>query len=424
VTGLTRNETDDSYSLTVSSVSGATKYVAYDVMGDVIAQSNTTTVRFANQPGSALVTAEKSTGVLTSINVAVNGYADSAMRSSAMVAQVANGTAHLVVLSTVKTPRLITRRTVDSFGVMSAEVPVAITCSSTFTEKGLSTSTEYRYNVSDFTNVSVRACDPSLPAQPATGRTNLSGVSLPPTAIAAAARSDTRKAATTYTQKKRIQGAAKAAGRIGASASGDWNTWPDFLVRWRAYIPERYVPVFFSGELSKPVYALGGDNAGSDPNGSARFTQTVTVGFGDDYATRYAERMGESHGYHCTMTFSSCREVERATASLSTLNYGVYSQNVNFAWIQFDAAASVPLLRFSSAYAIDTSWDLVLSEFDSFAWGSHDSMPKHEIWVGVAQSEWFKVYDSPYISFVQAPCLFNPHGSSLPPCGQFFNVDI
>ena len=66
----------------------------------------------------------------------------------------------------------------------------------------------------------------------------------------------------------------------------------------------------------------------------------------------------------------------------------------------------------------------MLNENYSFAFGAHDNMPKHELWVGVAQSEWFKVYTSPYISYVQAPCLFNPHGSSSPPCGSFFNIRL
>ena len=204
----------------------------------------------------------------------------------------------------------------------------------------------------------------------------------------------------------------------------DWNQWPDVLIRWRAYIPSAKVPVGPSKDFLKPLLALGGDNAGSDPNGSARFTQTARVRFGDDHGISYSETMGESHSYKCTPILTNCTELNHGTASLDTLDFRNLSSTVNFADMKFDASAGVPLLRFSQYFAIDTSWEVYFSYYSSWAWGTHDNMPEHELWVGSAQSEWFRIYKSPYAGYAQAPCLFNPHGSSTPPCGTFFNVSI
>ena len=331
ITGLSLNS-DKTYRLLYTTVGGASTYVAYDSAGVVLAQSSSYAMIFPTQPAAVLISAKSASGAtLRSINVTTNSYQEAGNRDSVMLAQVAGGTAHLRLLSEIKTPRLITRRTVDTFGELAEEVPVAITCSTAFTEGGLDPSTEYRYSVSDFTSVSVRACDSSLPAQPSTGRLNLSAASLPPTAMSTSTGRVGRvdRAAPTYFQRKIV--AAKERNRRKANSrsdkTADWNTWPDLLFRWRAYIPERRVPIFFSKNLFRPVYAVAGDNTGSGPNNSSRFTQTATVDFGDDYATRYSETMSRSYGFECTsLSLNDCVQVQDEVAPLSQLNYRVESQ--------------------------------------------------------------------------------------------------
>lgn len=286
---------------------------------------------------------------IAEFNFESNAYVDSQQRSSVVIAQNDGSTAHVMVLSPVKTPRLISRITRDDLGQTSPEAPIAITCSTTWSETGLNPSYYYKYKVTEFTNVNARACDPASAAQPATGLTNHSSVGLPsgasaPVAVAA------RKAAPNYAEKQAMKRSAKTRKRLqteGTAAPAD--PVPDRVVRWRSYIPAQYVPVFAPIGFTRPVYALGGDNTGAgDPNGPFRLRQTATVRIGPNYGVSYSEEIGESHGYHCNLILTDCDEVERGTASPDSLNYRVIESRYGYARVKFDASAGVPVLAFNS----------------------------------------------------------------------------
>ena len=56
--------------------------------------------------------------------------------------------------------------------------------------------------------------------------------------------------------------------------------------------------------------------------------------------------------------------------------------------------------------------------------GYHDNMPKHEFYTGPLFSEYYKAYESSYLSYaVQLPCLYAPN-VQIPGCLVYFNAQI
>lgn len=427
------------FTLTVTAVSGATRYRALNLEGTQVATSTTTTLSFKESVPSLLVVAEKGTTELSRFNFRVNGYDDDAMRESAVTGTVANGSVNLHFLGTTKTPRLITRIQTDPFNANtapSAEKPVGLTCSATWTDVGLDKTKQYEYAVSDLSNVATKACDASAAGGAATSMALFSGrLSLPFTSVPTAKTARTLAAvpptatAASPTQVDMVfmaaKGSSETAARSAVSAKAIGDDWADVLVRWQAYIPEKGIPVpGFTGDFTKPRFLIHGDGHGTNqPNGSARFTQTLRVGFGSDHYVRHdTPTMGLTSLDKCTLTLSSCSIIASERAPLSELKGSVGLSTNVFGAGYFRAAASMPLIKFSPP--IDTDVGIFLGPGVSRIFGYHDRMPKHEAYFGVVQSEWYRVYSSPYVSYAQLPCLYSSPSKPAPYCGVKFNAQI
>lgn len=440
-TGLTRT-TEGGFTLSVAAVSGATSYVATDLTGAVLASSTTNSLSFATNIPAVRVVAKKSTSELASFEFRSNSYGDESVRGSVALGSMTTGKATLVMLGAAKIPRLITRLSVDpytQYAEPTAETPVAITCSLTWTDTGLDSTKQYEYAVSDLTNVSSNACDSTTASAPATAATmNTARLVLPATTFPAsmtarssstgarvAASKPAGAAAATIADAMVMARSSSTSRSMSTQALGD--DYPDVLVRWQAYIPESLL--YFPGytyDPSKPYFGIHGDGRGSDPNATGRFNQTIRAGFGSDHYVRYdSEGMGASIAYKCSLFAKNCTEIARQTAPLSELNgKGLMSTNV-FAAASLRASATIPIVK--GAPPIDTDVEVWLGPGVSRIFGYHDNMPKHEAFFGVVQSEWYKVYSSPYVSYAQLPCLYsepyNPVTYSAF-CSKYFNAQI
>lgn len=449
-TGLQRGTAEGSFTLTTTSVSGATKYSAVDLNGATIANSSSPVLSFSATIPAIRVEASNSTSVLATFEFRANSYETTDMRDSVALGSMGAGRSTLTILGPAKIPRLITRVYVDpykQYATPSAEIPVAITCATTWSDAGLDGTKQYEYSVSALTNVPANACDTSLAAQPATADAlESSRLILPATKVPASSAASTTlrsKTAVGPTATMNTRPGTAAATRSDAmlmsktvSSSRSMSTralgddYPDGLVRWQAYIPEYQVPFpGFSGDFYRPFKAFHGDGRGSDPNGSARFTQTVRFGFGSDHSVKYVnnssdyEKMGVSIEYKCRqLLLGNCEETRRLTAPLSELNgYPGLSTNV-FGAARLRAEATLPLVKI--APPIDTDVNIYLGPGVSRIFGYHDRMPKHEAFFGVVQSEWYRVYSSPYIGYAQLPCLYSSPSKPKPGCGVYFNAQI
>lgn len=438
------------YTLSLTAVQGATVYKAYDLDGTVLATSSTTNLTTVESPSAALVTAETASGELARVNVRVNEYNTTDQRSSVVIGASGNGTNTVRVLSTLKTPRLVTRIVKDPYDptvAPSAEVPVSITCANTFVETGMDSTKEYEYAVTELTNVDATTCDTTLAQKVAVaGSFFTSQLSLPATTEPASMMANARTASVSATAtapapapKKapmtvadrmiqanidaQLKGDAQAKSK-GSSTQAVGDDYPPFLFRWVAYIPERYVPFPGpSGDNNYPFLAFHGDGHGSDPNGSARYRQDLTFYFGSQHRVSYTERMGESFRYKCNKSFKTCLETARATASGDELNSTGYASTNTSGTARITASATLPLLK-NIAQPIDSDIIVRLIPGKSSFFGYHDLMPRHEAYVGVPNSEWWQVYKSPYNNFSQLPCLFSKPTAIIRGCGAAVNVGL
>lgn len=434
-TGLTKDPS--SYSLSLSTVSGATTYSAYDVAGTLVASSNTPVLAYSSQVGGLLVVARSGTTELARLEVRANDYSTTAQRTSVTVGSTNAGTNHLVFLNTTVLPRLITRVESDPFAfppTEGPEIPVAVTCQSSFTDVGLDPTKEYTYSVAEMTNVNAQACDPTYSPLPATSDDLLYGqVPLPftafPTSFSNKSETTETALAASPTTMDLILAQAAADSEavlsdgIGAQlAPGD--DWQPVIVRWQAFIPEGRFPFgCCSNDPSRPFAAFGGDNHGTnDPNGSHRFEQDLTFYWGTNHHVVYSEDVGETHLYKCAQPVANCVLVATGEAPASELSANEFASTNTSASAHVWAQATNPLVSF--APPIDTDWRVKLSTSGSFAYGYHDNMPQHELYVGVLQSEFYRMYTSPYISWAQLPCLYSSPSSPRLGCATYFNVQL
>ncbi len=438
VTGLVRTST--TFTLEMTSVSGATTYTGYDINGVAIATASTPNLVFSAPVGSVLVVASGSSGELARIDVHTNQYDATSDLATVLAVDANGGTNHLLIFGSLHTPRLITRTTNDPFSdpaVNGDATPIAITCSSDYTDVTADGAKEYMYEVTDLTNVDVRACGSSYPqaAGSATAGILNQKVTAPPTDIPCFCLMANGKAAqTTLPKTEHKAGASMAqqfltktldtapgAGKNGRRGPGDG--WSPVVTEWQAYIPESKI-IFpgFSGDISKPFLYFAGDGHGTwNPNESARFTQKVTWTFGTGHSATYTESMGTSVEYKCTLNAGSCTQIASDTAPLSQLS-ATTGSGATWGSATLTAAAKNPLV--SVAPPIDTSVQIYLSDVVSYVRGYHDNMPKHEFYIGPPYSEYYKVYESSYISSAQLPCLASSPSLPLPGCGIFFNAMI
>jgi Protein of unknown function (DUF3238) len=419
VTDLVKNSTN--YTLSYTAVSGATRYRAYDLAGTLLATSTTTSMAIAQETGAFLLSAENSSGAqVKRLQTRVNEYATTTLRPSVVIATADAGTNRLIFLGNPKLPRLITREDTDFFSqfpVDPVEVPIGIVCGSSFTETGMNQTLEYTYRVHELTNVSARACDAAAPISPSTtANLNFGEVTLPPTGSPGLRTAPDQKVAASTSMDRLL-----APIFSPTNSGGDQSRaaqFPNLVVRWMAYIPEAKIPFGPSGDLLYPVTFFSGDNHGTNmPSASARFKQTVTFKFGPSHTILYAEEMGTTYQSKCNPF--ACVNGPSATASLNELNYSEVVSGTNSGSIRVTASATIPLVN--GAPPIDADWTIRFAPGNSGWTGYNDNMPQHELYIGPEFSEFNREYKSPYVSFVQLPCLFSSPSLPVRGCFTFSN---
>jgi len=440
VTGLARTST--TFTLSMTSVAGATSYVGYDPSGATIATSTTSSLVFSAPVSSVLVVATGSSGELARIDVHTNQYDSTSDLSTLVTVDANGGTNHLKIFGTIHTPRLIARITNDPYGLppdsLGLLTPIAITCENDYTDVTADGTKEYMYEVTDLTNVDVRACGSTYAQAPGSATAGIFNekVTAPPTdqpCFCMSAKGNmanmvvpimARKSGSSMAQQllTRKLTTAPVAGKEARRGPGDG--WDPLITEWIAYIPEsKIIYPDYSGDPAKPFVYFGGDGHGTwNPNESARFKQTVTWTWGSTHSVSYAEEMGTSHKYKCTYGAGSCTEIASATAPLSQLNATLLVSNATSGAAEITASATNPLV--SGAPPIDTRVDIVLGTVVSFVYGYHDNMPKHEFYIGTPDSDAYKIYESSYVAAAQLPCLFSQPTAPIPGCGVFFNALI
>ena len=428
VSNLTR--TSISFTLTVTAVSGATSYTLYDYLGTPVTTSTTTGMTFSTPFSGGLVVADGSSGEIARIDVHFNSYDLTSSFDGVMTVDSSGGTNHLRFYGDISTPRVITRAVNDlysEFPTYGAPIPIAITCASEFTDATADGTKEYVYEVADFTNVDVAACG-SFPASAGTLDEILAAkVTAPPTEFPWLRPSEDapRVAGMTHIQAQVVQTIAEANASSESEARGPGDDWFPVTTRWIAYIPEaKLLYPAYTGDPAKPFTMIGGDGHGTnDPNGSHRFIQDMTFYFGSSHSATYYEHMGTSHLYKCSSpTGSGCSLVASATAPLSELSNPSLNHGATWGWGRITASATLPLI--SIAPPITTDVTVYLSEPASWVAGYHDNMPKHEFYYGNVYSEYWKAYESSYLSYaVQLECLYAPD-VPIPGCLVRFNAQI
>jgi hypothetical protein len=291
------------------------------------------------------------------------------------------------------------------------------------------------YEVTDLTNVDVQACGSSYPqaAGSATDGILNEKVTAPPTDIPCFCMTvdgESAQAVTPKTEHKAGTSMAQqlltktldttpVSGKYGRRGPGDG--WAPIVTEWQAYIPESKIPFpGFSGDLLKPYLFFAGDGHGTwNPNESSRFKQKVTWTFGSTHSASYTESMGTTVEYKCGI--GVCSQIASATAPLSQLS-ATTGSGATWGSATLTAAAKNPLVGI--APPIDIKVQIYLSDVVSYVRGYHDNMPKHEFYIGSPGGDFYKVYESGYISAAQLPCLYSSPGLPLPGCGIAFNAMI
>lgn len=413
------------WTISYTSLGGASSYVAYDVYGESLGTSTTGSMTLAGTPSAVALVALNSSGdELARIEYRVNKFEAADERESAVIVGARAGTNYLRFLGTLKVPRLITRTMTDPFDESAEPVVVtnAITCMAFFADSGLDPTKQYRYTVQTLSSSDNRGCSSTAPQNPVvTAPVSAAAVTVPLTEFPASpegmglfkagASADERAASPTTTDSALMQSqnhTTVKSRQVTAKKGGTLNraTFPDFVLRYQGFIAQQYVPFPEStGDLLRPVTAFGGDNRGGGISyGSYRFRMTVFFNFAGRTVNMVPE-IGESHKFKCTVLLTGCIQTASASAPTSSLTMPYASITSNQALVRLNVDSSLPLVSF--APPINGNINFYLGVGNSTILGTHDMMPNHEIFSGLAYSE----YSTNYVSrWAVLPCLYGGPG--------------
>lgn len=427
--------TPTTFSVTHTGYTGAARYAAYDLEGNEVASSTTTTISIPGTPESTAIAALNSAGSpIATLQYKVNEYETSADRSQVVIGSTSGPTNHFVFLGTQNLPRLVTRTPISITGEApdpaNDTVNVALTCATTYTDASQPKTWQYLYRVTTLSQDPAACGATGAPGD--SSIRDVAGVTFPATEYPMlAAKSAQAQALSTPDPAVQATGsileraianqfaAADAAGSgITAFAPGD--DWAPIKFRYQAFIPESKIwAPGISGSLSRPFQFFHGDNRWVfTPNGSYRYRMDATVTFGSGHNVQYQEWMGQSIKYACRWpNGSDCVEMQRKTAPLSELWIQDVAHTNTSARFIMAARASNPV--HALAPPIDGGVGFNLKRGGSTIRGTHDMMPRHEVWfMVVGWNEWYYAYGSSahFVACLQA--------SVAPGCTANFNVRI
>jgi hypothetical protein len=442
ITGATVDAT--TWALSYTAVAGAAKYAVYDLYGTLLGESTTSTLTLPNPLTAVAVAALGSTSnELMRIDFRSNSYVDATERDSAVIGSAGSGSNYIQFLSTLKTPRVITRTVTDPFSMEGTSVTttIAITCNSFFVDAGLDSTKQYDYDVQTVTTSANRACDAAASQTPGAGTPIMVGnLGLPPTVFPslAAARvgvdsttmrtaQSTLAASPTLSDAKlmasmqspSVKSAVFAASVATANKSMATEALPDYLVRYIGFIPEAQLPIpgYPTWDPLRPLLVVKGDGRPEytyDPSSAAyRFREDLYFNFSSGNVNPVTS-FGTSVAYKCGL--SDCVVLRTATANQNEIQ--VTSQYANSVQGQalVTVHATIPVVF--GAPAIDSQLLIKLSPGHSSITGSHDRMPVHEIYDGPQYSEFFPL-PAYHSKGHYVPCLFTV---GLPGCTVNVNV--
>ena len=443
ITGATVGAT--TWALSYTAVPGAAQYAAYDLYGTLLGQSATTTLTLPNPLTAVAVAALGSTSnELQRIDFRSNSYVDSTERESAVIGSAGSGSNYILFLSTLKTPRVITRTVTDPFSMVgtSLTTTIAITCNSFFVDAGLDSTKQYDYDVQTVTTSANRACDATASQTPGIGIPIMVGsLGLPPTVFppVAAARvgvnskimkkaQSTLAASPTLSDTKLMISMKKPSAKsavFAASVAARANTsaaaqpLPDYLVRYVGFIPEAALPVpgYPTWDPFLPLLVVKGDGRpefAHDPNSTAyRFREDLYFNFSSGNVTPVPS-FNPSVAYKCGL--SGCVVLRTATANQNEIQVSSQYANSIAGQALVTVHATIPVVY--GAPAIDAKIFITLSPGHSSITGSHDRMPVHEIYDGPQYSEFFAL-PAYHSKGHYVPCLFTV---GIPGCSVNVNV--
>jgi hypothetical protein len=350
------------FSVTHTGYSGAARYAAYDLEGNEVATSSTTTIAIPGTPESTAIAALDSAGdPIATLQYKVNEYETSADRSQAVIASTSGATNHLVFLGAENLPRLVTRTPISITGEApdpaNDTVNVALTCASTFTDASQPKTWQYLYRITTLSK-DPAACEAAGVPGDSTIR-DVAGVTFPATEYPMFASmsadiedeivpADSSAQATGSVLERAIvnQFASAEAKTSRATTFAPGDDWAPMKFRYQAFIPEsKLFAPGISGSLSRPFQFFHGDNRWEfNPNGSYRYRQDATVTFGSGHYVQYQEWMGQSIKYACRWpNGSDCVEMQRKTAPTTELWIQDISHTNTSARFTMAARASNPL---------------------------------------------------------------------------------
>ena len=432
--------TASNFTLSYNAAANATSYKAFSIDGTQIGASTSTSMAITGTPVALVLVSYSSAGAeIARLEVRTNEYLASGDRENVVLAQARNNKQnYLKLLGTLKSPRLITRATVDPFS--EAPTPVykelAITCNLEYTDGNLDTTKQYSYEVVPLTSATNQACDSTAPAVPTnfSAVDNLSTVTLPPTTFpegVAAATAKTlavnktsvtssRAAMPTLTDSYLLMATGKETAKsatmstMGGTLAENRSAQavaalPNILVRYQGFIPEDKVffptPGITTGSAAYPRTFFGGDNRSAHvacSYCSFRFQTTTTIPFSTGGAITMYPETGITHQYSCAAFSMNCVLKDQDKANrLEGMSLASQSRTATKAKFNLVVHTTIPL--FKSGPAIDGNLNFTIAAGGSTVKGTHDGMPVHEIFFGVANSEYSTVYISQSHSLF---CLF------------------
>ena len=417
--------TSTNFTVSISAYSGATKYVAYDLLGNVVGTSATTSITVKGNPVELAIAAlNSSSKELKRVEFTLNRYLSADDRQSAVIASTVDGATStaLTVLGSLKVPRTITRTMIDPFNDAAAPVvqTIATTCRLTFTDTGIDPTKQYTYDFITEGGVDNQACNSAAPANPDLSTAlNLqaSGVTVPvtkypATTAAIAAKSLTSAATTSHaampsltdsqlmlaqssSSPKSTLMAQQRAGGAKALAAQVAAAGPNYRVRWVAFIQADKVlfPALNGADALHPFVAFGGDGRGpGNPTGSARARADIDFYFQNSpQSISMTPHTDDSHRYICsTPWFTNCvlNGTQNAGNSGITLTSKSISGSVGVAQLRIHSA--IPFVPVAPAIDVDMRFRLQPGNSTMVGW--HDAMPTHEVYSGLLPGEYHRDY--------------------------------
>ncbi|MHC2186731.1 hypothetical protein ACVLV4_002394 [Rathayibacter agropyri] len=424
-------------SISVTPRPGAQKYEARGLKEEVLDTSTTPslTLTAKNLATSAIVALDESGRILDYFSFRMNKYETSSDQDSAVYGLEKDGNHYVRWLSSVRTPRIVTRYTVDPFSTEPAQqgTAIALTCLAEFVDSGLDQTKQYEYKVEPLSLTGGAECGGSGYPSGVTARP-AGAVTLPFTQYPTSANSKEEPYAVSSTD----DGAKDTSGQKngtslgtggytiadlsttgetpsskmhkaeGAENSGETNgaktqsleegdKIQPMEVYYEQYIPEDKVGMFgYSFEWNRPAIYLHGDGrAWYDLNGSNRVKNQVSVKFGSNHAILpHTPVIGESRAYACDFSGNDCKQIAADTAPSSGASTQIIISDNAFASFHMTVDATIPPSVYTPAPAINGQITVVLQPGGSRAYGTHDLMPRHQVWYGNANADAYLAYQN------------------------------